>query len=165
MCCCCSSANAAGGIARHALPALFLRICNSAPQLPAVACVCVRCLLLPLQLLNFLLLQPQLRQSQCCRWHRTPITGCMSPFAVLSCQLLCAPLLPLLPLQLPKFLQPYAHMLGQNKQQDEDAPAVLQEQQRRLDREEDEEQDKADEEVGEAAAGPDVTPTSHVIGS
>lgn len=48
--------------------------------------------------------------------------------------------------QLPKFLQPYAHMLGQNKQQDEDAPAVLQEQQRRLDREDDEEQDKADEE-------------------
>jgi hypothetical protein len=50
-------------------------------------------------------------------------------------------------LQLPKFLQPYAHMLGQNKPQDEDEPAVMLEQQRRLDQEDDEEQDKADEEV------------------
>eukprot|EP00882_Tetradesmus_deserticola_P008102 GHRQ01008536.1.p2 GENE.GHRQ01008536.1~~GHRQ01008536.1.p2 ORF type:complete len:131 (+),score=62.01 GHRQ01008536.1:1425-1817(+) len=48
--------------------------------------------------------------------------------------------------QLPKFLQPYAHMLGQAKPQDEDEPAVVLEQQRRLDREDDEEQDKADEE-------------------
>jgi hypothetical protein len=55
--------------------------------------------------------------------------------------------MPLLLLQLPKFLQPYAHILGQQKPQDEDEPAVMLQQQRRLDQEDDEEQDKADEEV------------------
>ncbi len=49
--------------------------------------------------------------------------------------------------QLPKFLQPYAHMLGQKKE-DEDEPQVLMQQQLRSQQDDDEEEDKAAEEAG-----------------
>eukprot|EP00878_Enallax_costatus_P020335 GHUV01021488.1.p1 GENE.GHUV01021488.1~~GHUV01021488.1.p1 ORF type:complete len:182 (+),score=47.65 GHUV01021488.1:287-832(+) len=47
----------------------------------------------------------------------------------------------------PKFLQPYAHMLGQ-KRQDEDEPQMLMEQKLRAEQDDDEEDDKAAEEAG-----------------
>lgn len=49
--------------------------------------------------------------------------------------------------QLPKFLQPYAHMLGQKKQ-DEDEPQVLMEQRLRAEQEDEDEEDEAAEEAG-----------------
>lgn len=47
----------------------------------------------------------------------------------------------------PKFLQPYAHMLGQ-KQQDEDEAQILIQQKQRVEQEDDEEEDAAAEEAG-----------------
>lgn len=46
----------------------------------------------------------------------------------------------------PKFLQPYAHLLGQKKQ-DEDEPQIVAAQQRMQEQEDDEDDDKAAEQV------------------
>lgn len=51
----------------------------------------------------------------------------------------------------PKFLQPYAHMLGQKKQ-DEEEPMILEQQKLRAEQEDDEEEDKAAEEAGVGGA-------------
>lgn len=58
---------------------------------------------------------------------------------------------------MPKFLQPYAHLLGQ-KRQDEDEPQVVAAQQRLQDDEDDDEEDKAAEQVRAASTGQVVLP-------
>jgi hypothetical protein len=50
----------------------------------------------------------------------------------------------------PKFLQPYAHLLGQKKQ-DEDEPQIVAAQQRMQEQEDDEDDDKVAEQVGRTA--------------
>lgn len=52
----------------------------------------------------------------------------------------------------PKFLQPYAHLLGQ-KRQDEDEPQIVAAQQRLQEQDDDEEDDKAAEQVCECVCG------------
>lgn len=47
----------------------------------------------------------------------------------------------------PKFLQPYAHLLGQQKQQNEDEPQIVAAQQRLQEQEDDDDDDKAAEQV------------------
>jgi hypothetical protein len=53
----------------------------------------------------------------------------------------------------PKFLQPYAHLLGQ-KRQDEDEPQVVAAQRAMQDQEDDDEEDKAAEQVSRWREGP-----------
>lgn len=54
----------------------------------------------------------------------------------------------------PKFLQPYAHLLGQQRQEDEEQPQVVAAARAVQDQADDEEEDKAAEQVRGSQGGP-----------